>query len=142
MSYEEFSGLLGGFLKSKELPGISDDVRNVVIELKNRNLDLYIVSTCPSDVLLDEIEKSNLSYVFPTSNIFGDSKDKSKLIQGLDITPEKSAIVGDTYVDIEAGKRCGLKTFAFLGGYQSEEQLKKYNPDLIIGDIRHLLYYI
>ena len=52
---------------------------------------------------------------------------KNKCIK---ITPD-DYFVGDTGIDIEAGKRLVIKTVAVLSGFRSENILKKYKPDFI-----------
>jgi phosphoglycolate phosphatase len=48
------------------------------------------------------------------------------------------AIVGDSIVDIQAGKSAGAKTIAVLSGLFNREELKKQKPNLIIKDINSL----
>jgi len=48
------------------------------------------------------------------------------------------AVVGDSIVDIQAGKAAGAKTIAVLSGLFSREELEKENPDLIINNINLL----
>ncbi len=54
-------------------------------------------------------------------------------------TPIKQcAIVGDSIIDVQAGKAAGAKTVAVLTGLFSKEELEKQKPDLIIKDINSL----
>lgn len=48
------------------------------------------------------------------------------------------AIVGDSIVDIQAGKAAGAKTIAVLTGLFSREELEKEEPDLIIKEVNSL----
>jgi HAD superfamily hydrolase (TIGR01509 family) len=48
------------------------------------------------------------------------------------------AIVGDSVVDIQAGKSAGAKTIAVLTGLFSRRELEKEKPDLIIKDVKSL----
>jgi phosphoglycolate phosphatase len=48
------------------------------------------------------------------------------------------AIVGDSIVDVQAGKAAGAKTIAVLSGLFSREELEKQKPSLIIRDINSL----
>lgn len=57
----------------------------------------------------------------------------------LNVDLENSLMVGDTELDIRCGKNAGAKTFAVLHGYRTEEQLKKEEPDLLIGSLRELM---
>jgi len=46
--------------------------------------------------------------------------------------------VGDSVVDVKAGKAAGTKTVAVLSGLYSREELLDNNPDFIINDISEL----
>jgi phosphoglycolate phosphatase len=47
-------------------------------------------------------------------------------------------IVGDTEVDIRAGKAVGIKTVAVTSGIRSRAALEAEGPDVIVDDIRAL----
>lgn len=51
-------------------------------------------------------------------------------------------VVGDSVIDIAAGKAVGAKTIAVLSGLYSKKELAKLNPDLILRDATKLLNYI
>jgi len=58
-------------------------------------------------------------------------------------TPIKQcAIVGDSIIDVQAGKAAGAKTVAVLTGLFSKDELEKQKPDLIIKDINSLPNFI
>jgi len=52
--------------------------------------------------------------------------------------PSETAMVGDSAVDMEAGKAAGVTTCAVLGGYRSEAELRATGCDLIIKDLLEL----
>jgi len=52
------------------------------------------------------------------------------------------AIVGDSIIDIQAGKAAGAKTIAVLTGLFSKEELEAQKPDLVIADLTCLPAYI
>ena len=45
-------------------------------------------------------------------------------------------VIGDTALDVAAGKRAGYRTVAVATGWDSTDDLKKAGPDLIIKDFR------
>lgn len=57
----------------------------------------------------------------------------------LAVQPEKSVYVGDSYVDIRAGKAARMKTVGVLTGMDSYETLKRENPDAILESVAQLL---
>jgi len=54
-------------------------------------------------------------------------------------TISECAIVGDSVVDIQAGKAAGAKTIVVLTGLFSLQDLEKHKPDLIVEDVNSLL---
>jgi phosphoglycolate phosphatase len=56
----------------------------------------------------------------------------------LGVKIQDCAIVGDSIVDVQAGKSAGAKTIAVLSGLFNREELEKAKPDLIIKDINSL----
>ncbi|UCG00690.1 MAG: HAD family phosphatase [Candidatus Heimdallarchaeota archaeon] len=60
----------------------------------------------------------------------------------LNVSINDCAVVGDSILDIKAGKASGAKTVAVLSGIFDESALKKENPDLIIKNILELSIYL
>ncbi len=56
----------------------------------------------------------------------------------LSVSLSKSIYVGDTRVDIRAGKAAGMKTIGVLTGFDDYELLKKEDPDVIINSVDEL----
>jgi phosphoglycolate phosphatase-like HAD superfamily hydrolase len=56
----------------------------------------------------------------------------------LGIPVNRCAVIGDSVVDIQAGKAANAITIAVLSGLYSRTELEKENPDLIIENINHL----
>jgi phosphoglycolate phosphatase len=60
-----------------------------------------------------------------------------KVLRDLDIRPEEAVIVGDSNLDIEAGRSAGLKTISVTYGYRPYEMIK--DADYIIDRIDGLI---
>jgi len=56
----------------------------------------------------------------------------------LGLSPENCVYVGDTRVDIKAGKAAGMQTAAVLTGFDDYDALKKEEPDIIIEKVSDL----
>ena len=56
----------------------------------------------------------------------------------LGLTPAKCVYVGDTRVDIKAGKAAGMQTVAVLTGFDGYEALAREKPDIIIESVSEL----
>lgn len=65
-------------------------------------------------------------------------KGLQELLHSLNSKASRSAIVGDQWSDISAGKNAGMTTIAVLGGLGSFEELNKLGPDYLIGSVSDL----
>jgi HAD superfamily hydrolase (TIGR01509 family) len=60
----------------------------------------------------------------------------------MDVSPDCCLMIGDTTVDIRAGKAAGTQTVGVLCGYGEEEELRRAGADLILSntaDLRNIL---
>jgi phosphoglycolate phosphatase len=67
--------------------------------------------------------------------------DPESLLKAMDICaalPSETTMIGDSAVDIQAGKAAGAVTCAVLGGFRSEQELRATGCDLIINDLLEL----
>ena len=48
------------------------------------------------------------------------------------VAPEACLMIGDTTVDVRAGKSAGAQTVSVLCGFGEEDELRRKNPDLIL----------
>jgi phosphoglycolate phosphatase len=55
--------------------------------------------------------------------------------------PSETVMIGDSSVDIEAGKAAGVTTCGVTGGFHTREEILSYNPNLIIDGINELCDY-
>lgn len=63
---------------------------------------------------------------------------KQRLIAESGFPVGNALIVGDTEIDIRAGRALGLKTVAVLSGIRNRERLAEERPDFIVGDMNAL----
>jgi phosphoglycolate phosphatase-like HAD superfamily hydrolase len=61
-----------------------------------------------------------------------------KAAQQLGVSAHNCAIIGDSTIDVQAGKAANAKTIAVLTGLYTRQELEKEKPDLIIPDINKL----
>jgi phosphoglycolate phosphatase-like HAD superfamily hydrolase len=59
--------------------------------------------------------------------------------QELKVPPENCLMVGDTTVDIRAGKTAGTQTLGVLCGFGEKMELEKIGADLILGSTSDLM---
>lgn len=60
----------------------------------------------------------------------------------LDVRIRDCAVVGDSVVDIKAGKNAGAQTVAVLSGIFSREELEREKPDLILQSVNELPEFV
>lgn len=62
-----------------------------------------------------------------------------KVMEQMPANKERTVVIGDTEVDIEAGKRAGVLTCGVLFGFGKPEEVRQAKPDFIVEDTRELL---
>lgn len=58
--------------------------------------------------------------------------------EAMGLRPEECVMIGDTTVDILAGKRAGAQTIGVLCGFGTEDELRRVGADLIVHDLDEL----
>ena len=58
--------------------------------------------------------------------------------QKMGVRPEACLMIGDTTVDIRAGKSAGAQTVSVLCGFGEEDELRRKNPDLVLASTADL----
>ena len=108
-------------------------------------LALVTLRSIPKKQITKELQKLKLLPYFRTVITTMDVKNPKphpeaviKAAQQLGVSAKHTAIVGDSIVDIQAGKAANAKTIAVLTGLYTRQELEKENPDLIIPDITQL----
>jgi len=85
--------------------------------------------------------REDLSYVMGRRNRVAHKPSAEPLLiicNELGIHLSETLMVGDTELDINCGKNAGALSCGVTYGYRTEENLKEFNPDLLINDIREL----
>jgi len=129
-------------VKSKLLPKTRENLQKLS---QNFPLALITLRYISNKQLMEELLRLRLMEYFKAVVTALDVKKPKPFPDALLIAVERlgvriqdCAIVGDSIVDIQAGKSAGAKTIAVLSGLFSREELKKEKPDLIIKDINFL----
>jgi HAD superfamily hydrolase (TIGR01549 family) len=129
---------------NKLVPGAAD----VLARAAGQGLTLAIVTSTPGKHLalkLKPLESSNIHHLFSeiitTDDTARKKPDAEPLVlccNRLGIAPGKSVYVGDTWLDIRAGKAAGTQTIGVLTGFDDYESLEKEAPDVILESIARL----
>ena len=65
-----------------------------------------------------------------------------KCTKEMGVNPSKCIAVGDSIIDIKAGKNAGTKTVAVLSGIFSRDELQSTGPDLILENVTKLPHFL
>jgi phosphoglycolate phosphatase len=126
-------------------------VKEILQELKDRldSKKIALVTNKPEDITLEILDLLGVRKFFDlivgpesVSKMKPDPEGIIRVLSSLDITADRAIMVGDTYVDIEAGKSAGTFTCGVTYGLGDTDELINSEPDLLIDDISKLLVYI
>jgi pyrophosphatase PpaX len=128
--------------KTKPMPNVT-----AVLEELSKKAKLAVITMrfMPKRVVQQELKHHGLDHYFAhVVTALDTSKPKPSpeaLLQagGIMSVPMCSCIiVGDSVVDVQAGKAACVRTVAVVSGLYTREELVKANPDYIIGNIAEL----
>lgn len=133
-------------VKTKPIPNIHTALETLQQKAK---LALVTMRNIPKTTITKELEKFGLAHYF-TYIITAQDTHKPKpspevlikTIQVIDVQICDCLIVGDSVIDIKAGKIAGAKTAAVLSGLYTHKELAKLSPDLILKDATQLPQHI
>ncbi len=74
---------------------------------------------------------------FPRSEVIANALRNSQRYYDLEFSPENVWVIGDTPLDIEAGKLNGLRTVGVASSIFNEEKLQASHPDLVISSFEN-----
>jgi phosphoglycolate phosphatase len=92
-----------------------------------------------------KLARGGLNDYFSFGGFGSDSEDRTQLVRraaekaaaknGGSIAPSNIFVIGDTVLDIDAGKRAGFKTVGVATGSYSVEQLGAAEPTFVVNDL-------
>jgi len=149
-SNEFYTDFLSYYRKYQYKSKLYKRVKETLKRLNKMNIDLFILSNKPNDLLIELINifLSNIKFKHIQGYKEGyEAKPDIKLlnesiIQKYTLDIKNGYIVGDSYVDILTGKNIGISTILVTYGYGILEVSKSKNPDYIIDEFRKLLEVI
>lgn len=128
--------------KTKPFPNVEETVKKLAEKAK---LALSTRRNVPRKVVVEELERLGLARYFPvvmtsqdTSNPKPAPEALMRCASLLGVKASECVVVGDSVVDVRAGKNAGAKTVAVLSGIFSLQELEKEKPDLIIKSVKEL----
>lgn len=131
---------------TKPFPNVEDTLRRLSSKAK---LALTTRRSLPAVDVLRILEKFGLARYFQkivtsldTENPKPDPEALVKCLKHLGIKACDCITVGDSVVDIRAGKNAGIRTVAVLSGIFGREELEREKPDLILKNISELPHFL
>lgn len=120
-----------------------DNVKYTLEFFKQKNIG--VVTNKPEDLAYKILEGLGVRDYFkiivgPESvkNMKPDPEGLLKVISHFGGQPDKTIMVGDSYTDVQAGRRAGTMTCGVTYGLGDTEELKKESPDFLIDDMKEL----
>jgi HAD superfamily hydrolase (TIGR01509 family) len=113
-------------------------VQETLETLHGMGIGLAVASTKRGDGILRATEHFGITHLFAqlqgSDGIpFKPAPDViHRVLEGQGWSPQRTLMVGDTDVDILAGKAAGVATCAVTYGSLNEEELRQYEPDYVI----------
>ncbi len=132
--------------KTKLVPNVEATIHALS---KRAKLALITMRLVPATAVLEELEHFGLGQYFTyVVTALDTQKPKPspealiKTVKALDVNMCDCVIVGDSIIDIKAGKAAGAMTVAVLSGLFSREELAQETPDLILRDVTELPLFL
>jgi phosphoglycolate phosphatase len=121
--------------EGRMLPG----VKETLVSLKRKGIKVGIVTrNCEEAVrkVLPDIEKVCDGFISRDSikKVKPHPEQLTSVVKALHVTGEETLMVGDHTIDIQAGKRVGMKTVGVLTGRTQREEFEKAGADWILED--------
>jgi HAD superfamily hydrolase (TIGR01509 family) len=128
--------------KTEPFPNIEDTLKRLSAKA---GLALTTRRSVPAKDIFRVLEKFGLAKYFQkvitsldTQHPKPDPEALMKCLQHLGAKADDCIVVGDSVVDIRAGKNAGMRTVAVLSGIFRRKELEKEKPDLILKNICEL----
>jgi phosphoglycolate phosphatase len=112
-----------------------DDIKVTLQKLKELGYTLLILTSNAKETVANFMRQHNINYfdeIYSEKNFFGKDKALKKVIKTRNLNVADVYYVGDETRDIEACKKVGVKIIAVTWGYNTEQLLRKFNPDFIV----------
>jgi HAD superfamily hydrolase (TIGR01549 family) len=128
--------------KTKPLPGAEE-----TLEILSRNFRLAVITMrfMTGKEIVNELRQFKLDkYFVHVVTALDTSKPKPspesliRAVSAIDVDMCECVIVGDSIVDIQAGKAAGIQTIAVLSGLYTYEELVRFEPTCIVKELSEL----
>jgi pyrophosphatase PpaX len=129
------------FNLAKLFPNALETLKN----LKQKGYKMAAVTSRSKKTSVQTLVDAGIFDIFDTIVSFEDTIERKphpapllKALESLNEDPSHAVMIGDSHLDIEAGKNAGTKTIRAVYGFHADE-LDNPSPDFIIKDIIELV---
>ena len=139
---EIFMGYYSGHLlvKTKLYPDVADVLRHF------KNKKLAVATNKPLNLTQKILDGLSISDYFKKI-VGGDNVQNKKpapeaieiILKELNASPKETVFIGDSMIDIEAGKKAEVITIGAAYGFRGRHELEAAGADVIIEDIKELI---
>jgi HAD superfamily hydrolase (TIGR01509 family) len=132
---------------SNENPELFSHAKEILSYLKSKGFRLALVTNGSETRVNFDLERRGIRNFFDVVvNGEGLKMEEVKpaptqlfmALEKLGENAENAVYIGDTSMDVMAGKNAGMKTIAITAGFGLLEKLKESNPDRIIDNLKEL----
>ncbi len=120
-------------------------VKETLAWLHNKRILLAVVSTTSEQLIERELKRFEFEKFFhviigreSVQNFKPSPEGILKALTLLEVRPDETVFVGDSPMDVKAGKKANVKTIAVTTGFSKKEILSREKPDYIINGIDEL----
>lgn len=102
--------------------------------LQARNIPMAVLSTTPEDTIRRRLRQEELERYFTLISGYGGDSSKDRRLARLlkELRCSRGIMIGDTHLDIRAGRVNRLKTVGTAYGWITPERLQSSNPDVLV----------
>lgn len=127
--------------KTKLLPGVDDTVK----DLFKRGYAMGVASNKPSNFTSEILRSLRIDSCFQVvvgPDHVSEAKPHPEMIDlalsKLNIAKQEALYIGDMVLDIETGRRAGVKVWVIPAGSSSRQELEEARPDRLLNHIKEL----
>lgn len=118
-------------------------IESVLLELKQRDCDLGIVTSNLEKNVVTFLRKNNLEclfdFIYSGTNIFGKHRIINEMVRKRKLKKTDVIYVGDETRDIRSARKSGIGIIAVGWGFNSQEILAEHKPDFLAANPTELL---
>lgn len=129
------------FYKGSKQVMLFEGITDLLPQLKNQGIDLYILSSNSVDTIKEIMKRNNVDTfvtVLKRPALFGKSVSIKKLMKKNGYKKSEVWMVGDEVRDIEAANKAGVNSVAVAWGLQHEIALERSNPTFLARSVKEL----